>query len=680
MKTMWSNILDRVSFLSIFLAIILLPIFFLPFTGIPIEISKGLLLVVGISISLIFWTISRFSVGRVNLPRSPLIFSGAGIVLAVFLSAFFSDAPEMSFFGVIFDLGTFWFMFAAFMLMLISSMMVKDSQNARMLLFGVILSSVVVSVFQIFRFFMPEIFSLSVFEGKAGNLVGSLNTLGLLAGFSALASLFIIEFFPITKRIKFILGAFILIFLFLVASVNYILIWELLGIFSLLIFVYKISFFSRTEEEEKKSYFPAFSFGVFIVSLLFFISGQFIGSFLPQKLALSNTEVSPSISGTFAIMKESLKENPVFGVGPNKFGEAWAIHKSLPINSTIFWDVFFTSGSGILPTFASTTGGLGILSWLVFLGFFFVEGVKSLFVTIKQNMNREAGIFFLLSLYLFSACFFYSAGLVIFLLAFAFTGVFIGLLSNREKGEYQISFLDDHRKSFFSILSLVVIMIASATVAFKYIERFASVPHFRKSVQTSSVTEAEASIVKALSLYNNDLYLRTYAQIFLVKLNSLLSENPSGLSDAQKADLQKMFDQAVLGASGAIAYNPKNYLNHQSLGNVYSVAGTLGVANAYPKAIESFMAASDLNPLNPRLKLAIAQINLSNKNQDEAKKFANEALSLKPDYIDAILMLSQVARAGGDSKSALSYAEQALSLSPSNQDLLKYVDSLKAGN
>ena len=84
---MLSNILDRISFYSLFLVAVLLPVFFLPFTKIPVDISKGLLLVIGLSVSIIFWTAARFSDGKIVLPKSWLLVSGFSFV-GSFLSGF----------------------------------------------------------------------------------------------------------------------------------------------------------------------------------------------------------------------------------------------------------------------------------------------------------------------------------------------------------------------------------------------------------------------------------------------------------------------------------------------------------------------------------------------------------------------------------------------------------------
>jgi hypothetical protein len=677
---MQSNTFDRLSFLSLFLVVVLLPLFCLPFTNIPVETSKGLLLVLGLALCVVFWAIARFLDGRIVFPKSWLLVSGLGIALVTLLSALLSGTSQVSLFGTMFDLGSFWFIFSAFILMLMSSIVFRNPKQAKMVLLGAILSSAVVLIFQGAHLFMPTILSLGILAGKTGNVFGSWNALGLFAGFSALMFLLVIEFFPISKIEKLFLEILILLSILLMAAVNFSLVWILLGISSLIIFVYKVSItFQRNEnegEEREKKHFPIVSFVILIIALLFFVSGQYIGSVIPNRLQISNTEVGPSLGATMSITKGVLAKHPVFGIGPNRFGEAWSMYKPVAINNTQFWDVSFDSGSGLLPTLSATTGILGILAWLAFLVLFLFIGVKSVFSSIKNGVNWEMMAFFVLSLYLFISSFFYFTGAVIFLLSFAFTGVFIGLAATGGGKEISISFLNDHRKSFFSILVLILVVILSVALAFTYIERLVSVSYFGKALSATTEPVAEANISKALSLYSNDLYLRTYSQVYLVKLNTIAGKGGT-LSDTDKTDLQASFDQAVNSAQMATAYNPSNYLNFQLLGSVYQTVGTLGVKDAYSKAVLAYQNASSLNPLNPGLKLALAGASFADGKVKEAKDYANAALALKPDYIDALITLSQIAKSEGDNTGAMTYAETALSLAPTDKNLLQYVDSLK---
>src|SRR3989344_6946090 len=214
---MYSNIMYRISFSSLFLVVVLLPIFFLPFTNISIETGKDLFLIIGLIVSIIFWIMARVSDGRINLPRSMCMLAGAGIVLVSFLSAIFSGASSASLFGVMFDVGTFWFIFSGFLLMLMSAITFREPQNARIVLLGTVLFSTLLIIFQGLYLFIPKILSLGVLLSKTDNILGSWNSLGIFAGFYIISSLFVIEFFPIKKLVKLILGVLILFSMMLIA-------------------------------------------------------------------------------------------------------------------------------------------------------------------------------------------------------------------------------------------------------------------------------------------------------------------------------------------------------------------------------------------------------------------------------------------------------------------------------
>jgi tetratricopeptide (TPR) repeat protein len=287
-------------------------------------------------------------------------------------------------------------------------------------------------------------------------------------------------------------------------------------------------------------------------------------------------------------------------------------------------------------------------------------------------------VFFFASIYFFISSFFYSTGSVIFLLGFAFAGAFIGhFASNNPKGDISLSFLDDPRKSFFSILVLVFVMMGSAALSFEYMTRVISVHYLQNTIMAVNVADAESNIAKAISLYSNDLYFRTYSQVYIAKLNSLAAKSGASPSDSDKAALQSSLDQAISGAQAAISYDSTNYLNYKTLGSVYDVAQSLGISGAGDKAIAAYKTASTLNPQNPGLKLALAHDSFVAGNMQDAKNYANQALSLKSDYIDALLTLSQIATKEGNNNDAIAYASQALALSPQDKNLAQYVDSLK---
>jgi hypothetical protein len=505
--------------------------------------------------------------------------------------------------------------------MFFSSIIFRDFKNAKIIFWGTVISSSAVLSFQFFRLFMPKFLSFGILGANTDNIVGSWNTLGIFAGLSVVISLFAVEFFSISKIKKILLIILSLLSLTFIAVINFSIVWWVLGILTLIIFIYKVSFHSRGEQVIKRS-FPIFSFVVIMVSLFFLMAGQFITGFLPDNLKVSNIDIRPSFATTISVTKATLATNPILGAGPNRFAEMWAMHKPIAINSSDFWNTSFNDGSGTLPTFAITTGFLGILAWLIFIGFLLVILIKAFFVIKKKDLlNMEAILFFIMSFYLFILSFFYSMGFVLFPLAFIFLGIFIGLSSSETKKEIKISFLDDPRKSFFSILLLIIIMIISAAALFKYTQRFISVFYFQKTFTAQNVESAEYSISKAVNLYPNDLYLRTYVQVNLSKIDSLIAKG--SLSETDKADLKLIFDQAVVGAQLAINYNKTNFLNHELLGSLYELGASLGVTDAYSKATETYKEALRLNPLDPSIKLVLARVSFNSGDFVGAKNYTN---------------------------------------------------------
>lgn len=680
-----TNIFDKISFWSLFLVITLLPIFILPFTKIPLETAKGVLLVSGLVISLVSWAMARFSDGKIVVAKSPLLLSSFIFTLVLFFSAFLSKNSSVSLFGSMLDVGSFWFMLGSFVLMFLSSVTFKDNKRVTLLIIGVAVSSLLVFIFQGLYLFVPKFLSLGIFTGKTENVIGSWRSLGFFAGFASILSLFIIEFLSVSKVVKFILGVLLFLaisFVAITSPYSMSLLWGVVGLFSLVIFVYKASIsYENHPTEGVKMHFPVISFTVVTLAILFFMSGHSLGSPISNRLHITSNEVSPSIKATILVTKSVLQNNPVLGIGPNRFGEAWALYKPISVNSTPLSDVIFNSSFGFIPTILATIGGLGILSFLLFVIVFLFSGVRSVFFSIKKGVNYLMILFFVVALYLFVSSFFYPIGFVLIALAYAFTGVFIGFSGNTSsKNEISLYFLSDHRKSFFVMLVLIFIMISSVAVLVKYGERFMSVVYFERSLTTTVVNEAESSIVKAISLYPNDLYLRTLSQISLIKLNSIVSKGEASLTEDDKAQAKSAVDQAVGGAQLAVSYNSNNYLNYQMLGSVYQNMASLGVKDANAKALEVYISAAKLNPLNPKIKLTMATIAFASGNKDGAKSYANEALSLKPDYGDALIALSQIAKSEGDNVGALSYAEKALAVSPNNNDYIKYVESLKTSN
>jgi hypothetical protein len=99
-------------------------------------------------VSVIAWSAARFSDGKIYLPKSYISLGILGVTVSVLISSIVSSSSKLSFFGVMLDIGTFWFMLSAFVLMFMSSIMIRDEKKARLVLTGLAFSSLFLSIFE----------------------------------------------------------------------------------------------------------------------------------------------------------------------------------------------------------------------------------------------------------------------------------------------------------------------------------------------------------------------------------------------------------------------------------------------------------------------------------------------------------------------------------------------------
>jgi tetratricopeptide (TPR) repeat protein len=499
---------------------------------------------------------------------------------------------------------------------------------------------------------------LGVLAGKTGNLVGSWNNLSILSLCGIILALLLIECAYITKKHKILLTLFVIISLFITLLTNFPLTWELLTLFSAFIFTYRVYLYRKQTifSLHTQTAFPTHSLFVLIISLLFFVSGQFIGSYIPTKLGITNLEASPTFISTMGVLNGVLEQNPFTGMGPNNFAEAWARYKSPLVNSSSYWNIAFNTGSGLIPTFFITTGLFGVLALCTFFYFLYVPYKKKIFEKMLSREHTEVTILYMVTLCLSLASFLYTIGTTLFFLLFASLGVMIGASTFPHKGErITFSFLNDPRYSFFGMAVLVSLIVCSVSFAGFYTKRFISVSYFTKTLEATNTQDARGSISRAVELYPTDLYYRTYAQVELFTLKEILEKTKrEGFGEESTASLKQSSDSALRLAESAVRFHPRNALNWEILGMVYESLSNVGLYHAYDKAIESYRMASALDPLNPRMKLIIANTLATEGKYEEAKNVVREALQLKQGYKDALGLLSQI-----------EYAEKNSSLSPS---------------
>jgi len=666
----------------------LVPVFFLPLFNISPDVSKSVLISTFIAVAFFLWLIARLKDGRFIFPKSIVLVAGATIPALYFLSSVFSGAATTSLIGLGYEVGTFSSIIILYILMFLSAIFFQKQKRIFYLYSAILLSAGLVFIYHLVRYIFL-FFGLpfgEVFLGLPENLIGKWADMSIFFGLAAVLSLITLELVSLKKNTRFILIACLAVSLLVMALVNMQFLWIVVGLFSLVVFVYAISFGSVSVKKDEERKIPTIPFAVLLISLFFVLAGGVIGESIYSISNISPEILRPSLDQTLEVARGALSDNPILGSGPNRFVNQWLLYKPDSINNSILWNTDFSTGVGLVPSFMISTGLVGILAWLLFFGAFLYRGAKSVFWTRVEAAHHYV-LFssFLAALYLWIFSVFYVPNITIIFLAFLMTGVFVASLAQAKVIEnYNFSFLEDPRIGFVSVLVLILLIISSLAGGYLLFQKFLSVGYFQRSIVAFRVVgdlnSSEQNIVRAIKLNKNDLYYRTIAEMNLAHLGNILSVN--GVSEETiRAEFQSISQAAVKNALTATEIDKTNYLNWVSLARVYESLIPFGAPEGfYESAKQSYAKALSFNPKSPKLVLSQARLEIAMGNKEAAKAYIAQALSLKNNYTEAIFLLAQIQADDGELDAAIQSVEVASIVAPNDMGVFFQLGFLRYRN
>lgn len=681
---------EKYAYFVLLVMLFLLPVVFAPTLSIPFQFTKIFLAFFGILISFVLFLSTRLKEGTLDIPRNFLFFSVWLLPLSYFVSSIFSINPNTSFVGQNFEIDTFSFILLMSILVSLVVMLMKKREqilNAYLVLFG---AFIVVWIFHGLRlFFGADFLSFNVLNLPTTNILGKWNDLSIFFGLATVLTLVTLAGVQLSKFYEKILYVVLIISLFFLAVVNFFLVWIVVGVFAVGFFLHSVGVtrFSRKNESEgiKKesteetgyiqqsaSMKPA-SLLVLIVSVIFIVGSNSYSSFVSDFFNISQIEARPSWQTTVNIGKEVYKEDIIFGSGPNTFVKTWALHKPREVNETVFWNVDFVSGIGIIPTSFITVGLIGALAWTIFLGLFLYSGIRMLlFSSMKNRFSYYISLSsFLAGLYLWIMTISYTPNIVLITLAFFFTGIFIASLRHH-KGrfkEQEVNFANNQKVGFVIVLVLTSFLLASLAGLYVVGKEYIAVYQFQKGVisfnSSGDLDVAERGALRAINISNRDRYYRLLADVSIARLVALQSETE--ISEVElRSRFQTFLANAIEYGQEATRVDPSNYQNWVTFGRVYASVVPLGIEGAYENALTMYERAVSLYPKNPALALILARLELAHGDSVRAREHIAESLQFKTNYTEAIFLLSQIEIQEGNINQAIKSVEAATVIAPNN--------------
>lgn len=677
---------------SIYLAIFLIPLFFLPFTQNVLGYPKQTLLLFLVFLGLIGWLAEHLIQRKIILRENQFLYLIIFLILLFFFfSTIFSLWPTASFWG--WPLSNTDNFLTFFSLLLLVFLFVNTFQTEGEVLFALFLLLISGTVAGLFLLFQLYGLFISPFDFAK---ISSFNTLGSVSQ----AAIFLAVLLPLSLVLAFrikkpIFWLVLLILLALVILIDFNQAW-----ISLLPGILTLTIFGLTTPQGKiKSGFLVTLMVILVLSLFFL--------FFPLRFAgfpVLPLEVSPGIVSEMEILKgvytEGIK-NTLLGSGPGTFVFDYSKYRSPLLNQTFFWGTRFSSGNSEFLDWFITKGLFGGISLLFFLGLIIYFGVKGL-TKLEDPLGMRLG-------FLASAISMVGAGFLSpfsFSLGFLFWVIIGGLLfysAPFPKGRCQepelqainlhhkeerrrvynfkeivIELNSQFRRTVFSIVILAVIILGLVLIFFQSQKYLAEVNYSQgiKFSQKNNIDQAINSIQKA-TLFNPsiDTYWRDLAQLYLGRANLVAQAKDVAAEDKRRL-VQENITNGVQSLNQAITLAPFNVANWNVKGFFYR--SLIGVSRAAEVALESYRRATELEPASPfpygemgRVYILMAQ----DFNQKQMEKEKAEALSLaiqnleksielKSDYAPAHYLIAVAYDQQGKEEEAISRLEEIKNLFP----------------
>ncbi|MBU1034352.1 tetratricopeptide repeat protein [Patescibacteria group bacterium] len=681
-----ANILGKIVDVCLYLSVILVPLFFLPFTLDILELNKQTLFIILSGVATLAWIGQAVSLRKFSLSRSWLHLVVVVFLLGYFITSWFSPDRYLSFVGNFGQMQWSMATIAALVLFyLVVVNVVKGTSKLYNLIFAFLLSSLAVGLYGVFQMFGIYLFGWAWDFSKANtfNTVGTINSFGvyMVLPLVLAASLKVLgckdNVCVLGKGGKPSLWANIIVWATLAVStlvaiiVDFWVVWAAI-LFGTALLVLIPVLRTRTVEKSLKLIVPSALVVLSVVLLLFRT---------PINLQLP-AEVSPSSSASWNIARQVLQEKPLFGSGPGTWIFDYSKYRSVGVNLSQFWTIRFERGISTFLTLLATIGLVGMALWLILVLSGVVKSAKHLlFERNDDTWQAYLTVFAAWATAVFIA-FFYNYNFTHHFIFWFFLALLGSLVASG-------TMTWDARKSVASssILSLVFLILCVVGVSMVWLstQRLVADAEYAQAVQSfrngKPIDDSITALNSAAALNRwNDVYYRNLSQAYLIRASQEM-QLPADQDRANKvnASVTMSVDQAKHAADMSPA-NVDNWANFAVI--LQSIASF--TRGADERAIELFGEALKREPNNPTFineigKLHVlrsdayrqllqsedeavkkdAQDNIKNE-LDKAAEALNQSIQMKQDFAAAHYNLGLVYERQGRIQDAIVKLEQVL--------------------
>ncbi len=637
-------LLDKIVMACIFMLFFGLPLFFLNITYQGILFEKQYYFYFWIFIGIISWAVRGVLGGRIEIRRTTLDIPIGVFWIVYVLATIFSVDRYHSFFGFFGNPISGLMSVTAIILAYYLIVSFISKERIMILWWAIVASGSIVTLwsFLVTMRFIPN----KILQHVVASLSGSFTSLA--AFLAVLLPIFIVSITVIDKtggnKLK---RAIINVLLFTITIINLITLsilfdymgWYIAIITIALLLVFIISRFIKVTQKTT------------VLALLAFF--MLIGFLIFDQPIITRTAIQPEAriryKLSFNIAKEAIKNKPILGSGPSTYGYDFSLYRPKELNRSGKYDIRFFSDKGILWESFSTIGIIGAIA-LVVMGLTYVSTVIHAFIRSNEEKPKiiALGLFVSSIMAILYSSLWVINGLII-LYGVLIAAITIGLLRESamdgSDNKLTLSMASTPQNAlsfaFLSILVAVGVIFGFVTLG----KMFVADVNAGSALKARAKNDFQKSSImfeKAVKLNGQEgRYFTIISQYGLDLANVELAKGEKSNKDA----VAKFINSATGAALAGRNLMPNDTLANEITGFIYENSGGY-VSGALSAAINYYKRASELEPQNPYLDVALGKLKLMEAQTkdkdavDEKTAIIKEAKKLFEDARDKTMFKS----------------------------------------
>lgn len=411
---------------------------------------------------------------------------------------------------------------------------------------------------------------------------------------------------------------------------------------------------------------------VFALSLVVILIATGISIFTLVSPDKKNAPLLPPFQTSWVVAIDTIRENPLFGMGPGNYLTGFGRFRPQSYNATNLWQIRFSTGRDLYLTVATETGLAGLFAFALLL------------ITIIKTLNKHISIYKeSKSLMIDTVSFSTLLGVLVVLAVFPATPatlllLFILLAINSGSGKPKEISLGTN--SSIHLVLAILIVAGVLFLAFKAKPIVLAESKFKDAnvaLQKDDGKKTYDLLKDAINLNPySDRYHASFAQVSLAIARSIAAsaKDAKDLTDDQKNTILQLLQQSIKEGQNTVALNPQRAANWQVLGNIYQTI--IPFANQADQfSVQSYSQAINLDPIDPSLRISLGGVYFSLNQYDNAINSFQFAAYAKPDYANAYYNLSAAYAAKNDFDNAIAAMNTVLSLVPKDSNDYKQAQS-----